>query len=188
MNEILIPRNTLIVLCGPAGSGKSTWAARHFSRTQIVSSDECRAIVVDDQSNQSVSVDAFDLVHFIIEKRLKLGRLTVADATNLTPEHRRSFIRIAKRFHFNTAAVVFNVPLATCLARNETRDRRVPKEALWIQYELFERSLSSLQHERFDSVLILDEAGQQDAQLRLVRRSVRHVRALAGESVSRNRR
>jgi len=123
LNEIVIPRNTLIVLCGPAACGKSTWAAKHFLPTHVVSSDDCRAMIFDDPADQSVTQQAFDLMHFIIENRLMLGRLTVADATNLKREHRSALIQIANCFHFNTAAIVFNLPIEICLERNAARTR-----------------------------------------------------------------
>ncbi|MEK6323792.1 MAG: AAA family ATPase [Acidobacteriota bacterium] len=169
MNEIVIPRNTLIILCGPAGSGKSTWAAKHFLPTQVVSSDECRALVVDDPANQSVSQDAFDLMYFIIEKRLLLGRLTVADATNLKREHRRALIRIAKRFHYNTAAIVFNVPIEVCLERNAARERQVPQEALMNQYALLEMTLRTIENEGFNFVHVLDGESQSSVPVRIGR-------------------
>jgi predicted kinase len=169
LNEILIPRNTLIVLCGPAGCGKSIWAARHFLSAQVVSSDECRAMIFDDPADQFVNQHAFDLMHFIIEKRLMLGRLTVADATNLRREHRTTLIRIAKRFHFNTAAIVFNVPIETCLARNAARKRTVPAAALMNQYALRERTLQTIETEGFNYVHVLDEAAQSDGKLRIGR-------------------
>jgi protein phosphatase len=75
LKEIILPRNTLVLLCGPAGCGKSTFAARHFLPTQIVSSDECRALVSDDPVNQAVSGHAFDLMHFIVDYRLVVGRV-----------------------------------------------------------------------------------------------------------------
>lgn len=169
MNEIVIPRNTLIVLCGPAGCGKSTWAANHFLPTQVVSSDECRAIVFDDPADQSVSRHAFELMHFVIEKRLRLGRLTVADATNLRREHRTKLIRIARRFDFNTAAIVFDVPIETCLARNAARKRTVPAEALVSQYALRERTLPTIETEGFNYLHVLDEVTQSDAKIRIGR-------------------
>jgi protein phosphatase len=116
--HISIPRNTLAVLVGTAASGKSTFASNHFLPTQIVSSDVCRALISDDPANQGVSADAFELMNVIIEKRLLLGRLTVADATNLLPRGRGKLLRIARRFGFNTAAIVFDLPLETCKARN----------------------------------------------------------------------
>src|SRR5712691_10360740 len=74
-----LPRRTLLVLCGPAGSGKSTFAARRFKATMIVSSDRCREMICDDVSNQQVNRDTFDLFYYIIRKRMYLGRFTVAD-------------------------------------------------------------------------------------------------------------
>ncbi|MFY9554409.1 MAG: AAA family ATPase [Blastocatellia bacterium] len=169
MNDIVIPRNTLIVLCGPAGSGKSTWAAKHFVRTQVVSSDECRALVGDDPADQSVTQQAFDLLYFIIEKRLMIGRLTVADATNLKREHRRALLRIARRFRFNAAAIVFNVPIEVCLSRNTSRDRKVPQEALIEQYSLLERTLRTIEKEGFNYVRVLNEKTQSNLAVRFGR-------------------
>ena len=81
--KITVPRRTLLVLCGPAGSGKSTFAAQRFIHTNIVSSDDCRAMICDDEANQQVNRDTFDLFHYIIQKRMYLGRFTVADSTAL---------------------------------------------------------------------------------------------------------
>ena len=169
MNEIIIPRNALVVLCGPAGSGKSTWAAKHFLPTQIVSSDECRALVFDDPANQSVSGHAFELLHFIIEKRLTLGRLTVADATNLSREHRRELIRIASRAFFNTAAILFDVPVEVCLERNAGRERKVPREAVMNQYALLQSTLRTIDTDGFNYVHVLDETRQSNVNVRFGR-------------------
>jgi protein phosphatase len=170
LTEVVISRNTLAVLCGPAGSGKSTWAAKHFLRTQVVSSDECRAMVSDDAANQTVSQHAFDLMHFIIEKRLRLGRLTVADATNLKREHRLALVKIAKTFHFNTAAIVFKLPIQTTLARNAARNRRVPEVALMEQYSWLARTLLTIENDGFNYVYYLDEFDQENGAVRIVRR------------------
>jgi len=160
-DRISIPRNTLVVLCGPAGCGKSTFAARHFLVTQIVSSDECRALVSDDPANQRVSGHAFDLMHFIIEKRLTLARLTVADATHLERRDRRRLIKIARWFNFKTAVFIFNIPLEICIARNSQRARKVPEEALRRQFEMLEATLASIDREGFDYVYVLDERDQE---------------------------
>lgn len=169
MEKIVIPRNTLVMLCGPAGCGKSTFAARHFWRTQIVSSDECRALVCDDATDQGVTPYAFDLMHTIIATRLRLGRLTVADATHLKPEDRKPILRLARRFRFNTAAIIFNPTLATCLARNAARARVVPEVALRLQYDLLTRSLTSIEREGFHHIKVLDEAAQTSASVKITR-------------------
>jgi protein phosphatase len=156
-------------LCGPAGSGKSTWAAKHFLPTQIVSSDECRALLFDDPANQSGSGHAFELLHFIIEKRLALGRLTVADATNLERQYRLELVAIANRFFFNTAAIVFDVPVEVCLERNAGRDRKVPRQALMKQYESFEKTLRTIDSEGFDYVYVLNQDSQSSAAVSIER-------------------
>jgi protein phosphatase len=157
------------MLCGPAGCGKSTFAANHFLKTQIVSSDDCRAMVCDDPTNQSVSGHAFDLMYFIIGKRLRLGRLTIADATNLKREDRKPVIKIARSFGFNTAALVFNIPLELCLARNRTRTRVVPEDALRAQYDLLVNTLRTIKREGFDYVYVLDEIAQSQSLVRITR-------------------
>ena len=157
------------MLCGPAGCGKSTFAANNFLPTQIVSSDHCREIISDDPTNQSVSGPAFDLMHFIIEKRLSLGRLTVADATHLKREDRKPVIKIARRFGFNTAAIVFNIPLELCIARNRARARVVPEDALRAQYDLLINTLRTIRREGFDYVSVLDEISQSQATIKIAR-------------------
>jgi len=92
-----IPDFSLVILVGATGSGKSTFAAKHFVRTEIVSSDEARGLVSDDFNSQAVSADAFDLARFITEKRLKNRRLTVIDATNVRAADRRQWIEVARR-------------------------------------------------------------------------------------------
>jgi predicted kinase len=143
-------------MVAPAGCGKSTFAARHFLPTQIVSSDDCRARVSDDPANQAVSHHAFDLMYFIIRKRLLLKRLTVADATNLESFDRREMIKTARWFNFKAAALVLDIPLETCLERNAARERVVPEEALTRQFEKFESSLKSIRQEGFNYVFMLD--------------------------------
>ena len=68
-----IPRLSLVVLIGPSGSGKSTFARRHFKATEILSSDACRAMVSDEENDQTVTNQAFELLRFIAGKRLALG-------------------------------------------------------------------------------------------------------------------
>jgi predicted kinase len=160
LEPIVIARNSLVVLCGPAGSGKSTFATKHFLPTQVVSSDECRALVSDDPANQRISSIAFDLMHFIIEKRLYLKRLTVADATNLERPMRKWMVNTARQLRVKPIAIVFDVPLETCLARNANRGRIVPEEAVRKQRRMLDRTLAAIEYEGFTAVFVLNEAAQ----------------------------
>ena len=63
--HISIPNLSLVVLIGPSGSGKSTFARKHFLPTEVLSSDACRGMVSDDENDQAVTNDAFEVLHFI---------------------------------------------------------------------------------------------------------------------------
>jgi hypothetical protein len=73
MNNITIPELSLVVLIGPSGYGKSTFARKHFKPTEVLSSDFCRGLVSDDENNQAATKDAFEILHFIAAKRLAAG-------------------------------------------------------------------------------------------------------------------
>ncbi len=124
MSTIEIPDFALVVLIGSTGSGKSTFAARHFLPTEVISSDACRAMVADDETDQSISGDAFDLVRAIAEKRLKHRKLTVIDATNVRAADRKGWIALARRWHALPVAVVVDPGVDVCVARNSTRPNR----------------------------------------------------------------
>ncbi|MBI3976450.1 MAG: AAA family ATPase [Armatimonadetes bacterium] len=155
--RLVIPRPSLVVLCGPAGSGKSTFARRHFPATAIVSSDRCRAMIGDDEANIRVSPQAFELFHFIIELRLRDRRLTVADSTALRAEARRDLEGIAKRYGVPAVLIVFNVSEARALAHNTRRKRRVARPVIEQQWERLQEALQTVHEEGFDRVYILGE-------------------------------
>jgi protein phosphatase len=113
--QVKIPDFSLVVLVGATGSGKSTFAARHFLPTEIISSDRCRALVADDEMDQSATPDAFDLVHAIAAKRLARRRLAVIDATNVRPEDRKKLVELARRYHALPTTIVFDLPEDVCL-------------------------------------------------------------------------
>src|SRR5436309_8722868 len=102
--KISLPDLSLVLLVGASGSGKSTFARRHFKPTEILSSDFCRGLVRDDENDQAASRDAFDVLHLIAARRLAAGRLTVIDATNLQTDGRKPFLIMAGKYHVPLAA------------------------------------------------------------------------------------
>ena len=163
LDRIEMPEVGLVVLCGASGSGKSTFARRHFAPTEVVSSDRCRALVGDDETDQSVTAAAFDLLHTIVDKRLEIGRLTVVDATNTKPEDRKSLLDLARRWDVLATAVVFDLPVAACLAHNEQRqDRRTPVHAIKRQHDTLRRGVKRLRKERFTRVYTLGSLEELD--------------------------
>jgi protein phosphatase len=147
----------LVLLIGAAGSGKSTFARKHFKNTEVVSSDALRAAVSDDEADQSASADAFQLLRLITAKRLKRRKLTVIDATNVQPKARERLLALAKQNSASATAIVLNVPLAICLARDQARpDRSVGREVVEKQAADLRASLPGLAAEGFEHVYVLD--------------------------------
>ncbi|MDJ0752241.1 MAG: polynucleotide kinase-phosphatase [Ardenticatenaceae bacterium] len=153
---IKIPEFSLVVLIGASGSGKSTFAARHFLPTEIISSDTCRGWVSDDPNSQEATQDAFDILHAIAAKRLKNKKLTVIDATNVQAESRKSLVRLARDYHAQLAAIVLDLPERVCVARNRERpDRSFGRAVVARQRSQLRRSLRSLKREGFRYTSIL---------------------------------
>lgn len=158
MTTIKIPELCVVALVGVSGSGKSTFAARHFLPTEVLSSDFCRGLVSDDENDQSATNAAFDVLHYITGRRLEAGRLTVVDATNVQVEARRSLINLAKSNHVLAVAVVLDVPEEVCAARNASRaDRQFGSHVLRNQRSQLRRSQRGLRREGFHRVYHLKD-------------------------------
>src|SRR5581483_8130209 len=154
---IRLVRPSVVVLCGPAACGKSTFAARYFRPTQIISSDHARALVSDDERDQRFQAQAFSLVHTLIDLRLGINRLCVVDSTALTPQSRASLLEIARKHRVPCVALVFDVPLEKCLERDANRERTVGRPVIEKQYQLFEQTRAAIKQEGFSEVIELRE-------------------------------
>ena len=150
---ITLPGDALVLLVGIAASGKSTFAERHFAPTQVLSSDSLRAMITDSSSAQGATDDAFDLLHRILAMRLRRGRLTVVDATNVEDWARTELVATARRHRRPAVAIVLDVPLAVALERNATRAApRPPPAAIRRQHQWLLDSLNTLAVEGFAAV------------------------------------
>ncbi|MEV8072044.1 polynucleotide kinase-phosphatase [Streptomyces pseudogriseolus] len=148
---------SLVVLIGASGSGKSTFARRHFKPTEVISSDFCRGLVADDENDQSASRDAFDVLHYIAGKRLAAGRRTVVDATSVQQEARRQLIDLARQHDVLPIAIVLDVPEQVCAERNAARTDRagMPRRVIQRHTRELRRSLRHLEREGFRKVHVL---------------------------------
>lgn len=157
LRTLSIPEPGLVVLVGSTGSGKSTFGARHFKATEVLSSDHYRAVVGDDPNDQGITVAAFNALHHIAGVRLKLGRLTVVDATNVKPQDRAHLVRIAREHDVPAVAIVLNLDERVCLARNAARpDRQFGAQVVRTHIQHLRRGLRSMRREGFRDVFILN--------------------------------
>ncbi|HVV18790.1 MAG TPA: polynucleotide kinase-phosphatase [Pseudonocardiaceae bacterium] len=164
MTDLLIPDMALVALVGVSGSGKSTFAARHFLPTQVLSSDACRGLVADDENDQSATKDAFDVLYYIAGKRLGAGRMTVVDATNTQRDARAALVATAKSHDVLPVAIVLDMPESECLRRNENRaDREFGARVVHRQAAELRKSVRSLAKEGFRRVHVLHGQDEIDA-------------------------
>ena len=162
--EISIPDLCLVALVGASGSGKSSFAKRHFKPTEVLSSDFCRGLVSDDENDQAATKDAFEVLNFIAAKRLAAGRLVVVDATNVQKEARKPLVALAREHDVLAAAIVLDLPEAVCRERNRSRpDRDFGPHVVRNQVRGLHRSLRGLKREGFRHVAVLSSPEEVEA-------------------------
>ena len=163
MTTVKIPELCLVVLVGVSGSGKSTFAGRGFRATEVLSSDTFRGLVGDDENDQSVTAAAFEALHAVAAQRLKLGKLTVIDATNVQPDARRPLLALAREYHVLPVAIVLDVPEQVCVERNAARpDRAFGAGVVRRQHSALTRSVGRLEREGFRRVFQLRGVAEVD--------------------------
>jgi F420-dependent oxidoreductase-like protein len=132
---VIIPSGALVVLAGPSGAGKSAWAGEWFRPEQIVSSDALRAVVGLGEHDQRAGTDAFDVLHLIVQRRMKRGLTTVVDSLGLDAKQRAKWIKSARDHDRFALAIAFDTDAAECRRRNKTRPNPVPSKVVTGQLE-----------------------------------------------------
>jgi protein phosphatase len=161
---IRIPETALVILIGASGSGKSTFARKHFKPTEVLSSDFCRGLVADDENDQTATDPAFEVLHFIARKRLQARRLTVVDATNVQKEARQPLIALAREMHCLPVAIVLNLSEKECREHNSGRsDRNLGRHVVRQQVQQLKRSLRGLKREGLRHISVLGSVAEIEA-------------------------
>ena len=123
------PKGIVVLAIGLPGSGKSSWFKRHD--VVPLSSDMVRSLLFDDVREQRFQDLVFSNLRSMLKARLIAKRPTnYVDATNLTPQERQHWIKLAKDYNYEVHAVFFDVPLDVCLERHQRRDRVVPEDVM----------------------------------------------------------
>ncbi len=164
--------NTLYIICGVPGCGKSTYIKNLITKAQEendnsmlwVSRDEIRYslfggeenITLDNYYSKENQVRAN--FYEIVNKGLMAGFNVFADATNLTPASRKGLLKRIYAKHKDNVAIVVTTPLPICLERNETREgiRKVPSETIRKMWDSFQIPTCD---EGFSKIIYIDKDG-----------------------------
>ena len=123
------PKGIVVLAIGLPGSGKSTWFKRH--NIVPLSSDMVRSLLFDDVREQRFQDLVFSNLRSMLKGRLIAKRpMNYVDATNLTPQERSHWVKLAKDYKYEVQAVFFDVPLEVCVERHQRRDRVVPEDVM----------------------------------------------------------
>ncbi len=141
-----------MVLVGPSGTGKTTWAHEHFTASEIVSSDALRALVGIDEADLMASAAAFDLLHRIVSERLRRGLTTVIDTTGLDKEDRLRWVESAREVELPVYAVLFTAGYDEVAPRHAGKPRPIPQATLRKQFSRMSQAVVEIPNEGFDEV------------------------------------
>jgi predicted kinase len=123
------PKGIVVLAIGLPGSGKSSWFKRH--NVVPLSTDMVRSLLFDDVREQRFQDLVFSNLRSMLKARLIAKRpMNYVDATNLTPQERQHWIKLAKDYNYEVHAIFFDVPLEVCVERHQRRDRVVPEDVM----------------------------------------------------------
>ena len=172
---IRVLRPSVLVLCGPAACGKSTFAVRHFRPTHIIASDFCRKLVCDDETDQRYHLQTFALLSFLIGQRLSINRLCVVDSTAITPGARKSLLDLGRKYRVRTELLMFDIALEKCLERDRARSRSVGTRVIEEQYRMFKQAQEVVGSEGFDQIVELHEEDLHSVRFEILYRPINPI-------------
>lgn len=114
-------------------------------------------MICDDENNQTVNRDAFDLFYYILQKRMLLGRSCVADSVALKPSARNQLRNLSRRYGYYGCLLIFDTPPEICLQRDNERTRRVGESVIRYHAGLMAQALLDAPNEHWELVRVLHE-------------------------------
>lgn len=131
--HIVIPEDTLVLICGSQNSGKTTFTQMHFAGKSIVTTDEIFEEVVKYQSTvldnmESLARRTTDIFEERVIQASKESSITVVDAAPIDFEGRQEMLRRFKGLHTNIILIVLDVKYPTLVRRPKKKVDKKKKQ------------------------------------------------------------
>lgn len=145
--------NTLIVMCGISGSGKSTKAKELASKYNalVVSTDEIRQRVFKDANDQKHNKEVFQIAYDKINDLIRYANNVIFDATNIKYSSIKELEKNIKHWNdIHRILYIMDTPLETAIKQNNSRDRVVPTNVINRQANTFKSNKEKIMQEFVD--------------------------------------
>ena len=141
------------LMIGPPGAGKSTYARQLSKETgaTIIEGDILREEI--SQGRPPIWTDLEDAIEGEIQGIIPDS--LILDGPHCDRFERRQAVDLLQSYGYDVVAVHLKTPLETCLLRNATRHRSVPRHAITRWENRLERELSSLPTEPFKEIITI---------------------------------
>lgn len=124
-------RPKIILLCGLAGCGKSTYAQKLVQENpniEIISSDTIREKVFGDINDQSHNYEIFSkIIPNEIRQGIGWGKDVIIDATSINRKERSGYVKLAQELNVEIECHYFPLDIERAKKQNAGRDRKVPE-------------------------------------------------------------
>lgn len=132
---------TILLTRGTPGCGKSTWIKVNGLEPYSINYDRIRLLLNTPnlningklEINQGVNKEAFNLIHMLIERKMKNGEFIVLDGTHSLAKDFSEIKKLAKQYLYKIVCVDFtDIPINIIKMRNSYRDpyKRVPDSVI----------------------------------------------------------
>lgn len=132
----------LVVLCGPSGSGKSSFVENVLKKQEwyheVVSLDGIREELTGHRTDNSMKGEVIQEAKLRLKTGLRPGKRIVWDATNIRKDHREQICQTGFDYKALVTLIVFQETSNDYSIRNQKRSYAIPKSSLQSQIENWE--------------------------------------------------
>lgn len=162
----------LVILRGSMGCGKSTWLKEHDLEKYTLCADTMRLHIAAPQIgingkdiiSQKENKQAWDMLFYFLEERMKRGEFTIIDAVHSKSSEFSRYKSLADQYRYRLYCVDFtDVPIEVAKERNAGRPeyKQVPEEEIDKVYSRFATQgktsgFTVIKPDEFEKILTID--------------------------------